>query len=454
MQYFKPEGDYFVGDCMPFFHDGVFHLFYLRDENHHQGLNGLGGHQWAHASSTDLIQWEHHPLALPVEEDWEASICTGSVFWHEGVFHAFYATRKPDWTQHLSHAQSDDGITFVKTRPVPVLPVPPGYDPLHFRDPFVFQDENGIFQMVITARQADYPLPKRGGCLLRLSSPNLTDWNVEEPLLIPGNAKDYAGIPECPDVFEWNDRHYLVFGNGLETHYRVSDYPLGLWHTPPNPLLDSRLIAVMKTAPFGDNRRIGAAWIGSRKADKDNEGIVWGGNLVLRELVQRDDDMLSTRFVPELSRPGATRLEPTLQPLTPNVEGDAENIYLEALNGQSVAAFDDLPRDFQLRCRIHPRGDNARFGLGLRGSGDYESFYALAFEPGTQTVTLADQSIVGVSEITEPFDLVVICRGDIIDVCVADSRCLINRLPEKSGARLFWFCEGGEIEFKDVLVTV
>ena len=453
MQYYKPEGDYFVGDCMPFSHSGVFHLFYLLDENHHQGLNGLGGHQWAHASTADLIHWEHHPLALPVEEEWEASICTGSVFWHDGIFHAFYATRKPDWTQHLSHAQSYNSISFIKTRPLPVLPVPPGYDPLHFRDPFVFQDEDGVFQMLVTARRDDYPLVGRGGCLLRLSSLNLTDWQVEEPLLYPGNAKDYAGIPECPDYFAWNGHHYLIFGNGLETHYRMGIPLLGRWNTPPIPLLDSRLIAVMKTALFGDNRRIGAGWIGARKADKDNGGIHWGGSLVLRELVQRDNGMLSTRFVPELSQPGKTRLEPGFQPLTLNAHGNAENIYLEALNGQAVAAFDGVPHDFHLRCRIYPRGDNARFGLGLRGSGDYESFYALAFEPGIEIVSLADQSIVGVREIAEPFDLIVICHKDIIDVCIADCRCLINRLPEQTGSRLFWFCEGGEINFEAISLT-
>jgi len=54
MQYFRPQAPYFVGDCMPFFHEGTFHLYYLQDENHHQAKGGLGGHQWAHASSPDL----------------------------------------------------------------------------------------------------------------------------------------------------------------------------------------------------------------------------------------------------------------------------------------------------------------------------------------------------------------------------------------------------------------
>ena len=85
MQYFKPPGDFFVGDCMPFFHAGVFHLYYLLDEQHHQALQGLGGHQWAHASTTDLVNWQHHPLALPITAATEGSICTGTVFFHDGI---------------------------------------------------------------------------------------------------------------------------------------------------------------------------------------------------------------------------------------------------------------------------------------------------------------------------------------------------------------------------------
>src|SRR5688572_4863701 len=126
MQYFKPEGNFFVGDCMPFFHEGLFHLYYLVDENHHQGKNGLGGHQWAHATSADLSHWEHQPLALGIDEAWECSICTGSVFYYEGQYYAFYATRIADRSEHLSLAVSPDGITFQKTNPNPFASPPLG----------------------------------------------------------------------------------------------------------------------------------------------------------------------------------------------------------------------------------------------------------------------------------------------------------------------------------------
>src|SRR3954452_1376365 len=125
MQYYKPEAaNQWVGDCMPFYHDGVFHFYYLIDEDHHQALGGLGGHQWAHASTIDLVQWTHHPLALAIGEAEERSICTGSLLHHGNTFYAFHAVRRPDWTQRLGVATSADGIAFVK-QPIPPHAEPP-----------------------------------------------------------------------------------------------------------------------------------------------------------------------------------------------------------------------------------------------------------------------------------------------------------------------------------------
>lgn len=100
MQYFTPVGGaYFVGDCIPFAHDGTYYLYWLLDEGHHSALGGLGGHQWCVSTTRDLVHWQHHPIAIGIDEEWEKSICTGSVVFHEGQFYAFYATRLLDGGQ-------------------------------------------------------------------------------------------------------------------------------------------------------------------------------------------------------------------------------------------------------------------------------------------------------------------------------------------------------------------
>src|ERR1700761_3841713 len=96
IDYFKPKGNLFVGDCIPFYHDGKYYLYWLLDSAHHAALGGLGGHQWALSTSTDMKTWTHYPLVLGIDESWEKSICTGSVVFDKGKFYAFYATRLID----------------------------------------------------------------------------------------------------------------------------------------------------------------------------------------------------------------------------------------------------------------------------------------------------------------------------------------------------------------------
>jgi beta-fructofuranosidase len=450
VQYFAPGGDQFVGDCMPWYHDGTFHLFYLLDEGHHQGLGGLGGHQWAHASTRDLVRWQHHPLALPLAEPWEGSICTGSALHHAGVFHAFYAVRARDYSQHLAHAVSDDGITFRTPRPHPFLSPPAGYAPNNLRDPCVFAGADGQFHLLVTSRLDPFPLHERGGCLLHLVSPDLWQWRVVGPLLVPGGAAGYQAVPECPDYFVWNGWHYLLFGQGLQTRYRVARDLGGPWRRPPRDTLDTAFCAVMKTAPFGDGRRIGVGWAGPRRDDRDDGPMLWGGVAVFRELVQYADGTLGTRFVPELMPATGDALPLTVEALTPGCSGDGRRVQLRGWETQEVAALDSLPRRCHIRCRVEPVAGAARFGLGLRGSGPFAASYDLAFTPATGEVALAQERLAPVDRLDQPFTLDVVLHDDVIDVCVDGRQCLINRLPALQGERLFLFCEHGEVTFDEI----
>lgn len=451
MQYFKPaEGDRFVGDCMPFFHDGTFHLFYLLDEGHHRLQGGLGGHQWAHATTADLIRWTHHPLAISITEEWEASICTGSVFFYEGTFYAFYATRMPDWTQHLGLATSQDGIRFQKTKPNPFASPPKGYSPYHFRDPVVFRDDQtGFFHMLVTAWLKDYPIPDRAGCLAHLVSSDLRNWETKEPFLIPG----LPGPPECPDYFEWDAWHYLIFSNGLVPHYRLSHHPFGPWTRPKVDTLDGALSRVMKTAPFTGNRRFGVAWLGTREGDKDDGKPQWAGNAVFREIIQHADGSLGASFLPEMVPGSGTPLDAQFTAVTPGVAGNGRRIRMEAMEGLAVGMYADLPQNVHITAEVVPRAPSALFGLRLRGTGQFEDGYNLRFRPYESQVDLHNESIFSVEGLDQPFSLDVILKHDIIDVCIDKRRCLINRCPERRGDRLFLFCQDGDVAFEAIDVA-
>jgi beta-fructofuranosidase len=296
----------------------------------------------------------------------------------------------------------------------------------------------------------EYPLKDWGGCLLRYTSVDLVNWQLEGPFLVPGAEPRYAGIPECPDLFAWNGRYYLLFGSNLMAHYRMSSSPFGPWVRPPVDVFDGAFAAVMKTAPYGPNRRIGVAFLCSRKDNTDQGCRQWAGNMVFRELVQLDDGTLGTKFVDEMVPAVGDRMDAPFEAITPGVRGSGVVVQIDAAQGFEVGAFSNLPLDLRIRCRATPSPDTAVFGLGLRGEGRFERRYDLRFDWHRRTISLADQPVPTAIDLREPLQLDIVMAGDVIDVCVSNHQCIINRCPDLKGQRLFLFCQNGGVKFDQI----
>ncbi|MGA2501536.1 MAG: LamG-like jellyroll fold domain-containing protein, partial [Tepidisphaeraceae bacterium] len=319
MQYFRPHNQFNVGDTLPFFHDGTFHFYYLLDRGHHSAKGGKGAHQWAHASSRDLIHWTEHPLAVPITREEEGSICTGSMFFNDGTWYAFYATRVIGKGEQLSLATGTDGIHFAKTEPNPLFTVDPKYTN-GFRDPHVFRDERtGLFHLIVSTMLRE----GNRGCLAHYTSKDLKKWDEVEPFLIEGKE-----VPECPDYFQWNGRYYLLYSNGQVAHYRMSKQPLGPWERPAVDTIDGAAARVMKTAAFTGNRRIGTASIWPHG---------YAGWAAFRELVQNADGTLGSKFVPEMIPATGEPAALEFTALGDGASGDGRQVRLRAAEGTARA---------------------------------------------------------------------------------------------------------------------
>jgi hypothetical protein len=200
---------------------------------------------------------------------------------------------------------------------------------------------------------------------------------------------------------------------------------------------------VIKTAGFKDNRRMGVAFIGTREGDKDNGGVQYAGNAVFREIIQHNDGTLGAKFPAEMIPGSGDVLSLPFTALTSGVTG----FQIKAVEGFEAGMITVVPTDARITVQVKPEADSAAFGLRLRGSGNYEGGYELRFSPYERKVELHGQSISCVEGIDKPFALDVILKGDIIDVCVDNRRCLIDRCPELRGDRLFLFCQNGEVAF-------
>jgi fructan beta-fructosidase len=182
------------------YYEGEYHLFY----QHYPDSTVWGPMHWGHAISTDLVHWEHLPIALYPDSlgyifsgsavvDWKNTSGLGEkgapplivIFTHHDPVGE--KGGKNDF-QYQSIAYSNDkGRTWTKYEGNPVVPNPGIRD---FRDPKVIWDE-GSEQWVMVFAAGDHVKFYR--------SPNLKDWEYLSDFGREWGS--HAGVWECPDLF-------------------------------------------------------------------------------------------------------------------------------------------------------------------------------------------------------------------------------------------------------------
>ena len=210
------------------------------------------------------------------------------------------------------------------------------------------------------------------------------------------------------------------------------------------------MACVFKTAPFGTDRRIGAAFIGTRENDQDRGAMQWAGNVVLRELVQHPNGTLGVKFPPEAIPLAGAPLVPQAETLTGSAVATVDRVTLASTETMEAASFSGIPRNARITCRVSPGGGAGPFGLRLRCAAHFGAGYDLQFHPSEKRVTLNDQSLLGIEGLDRAFSLDVILQEDIIDVCLDQRHCLIDRCPELDGEHLTFFAQGSGLTFGEI----
>lgn len=266
-----PNGLVFDGDR--------FHLFY--QHNPHGPVHG--NMSWGHASSTDLVAWEHHPVALWYDEEHE--VYSGSVVVDaEGV--SGYGTREEPallafYTAHhrasRHEAQSvayslDRGLTWTRHPGNPVL----DRASTDFRDPKVlrWRGPDGASRWVMVAVEAVRQEVHFFG------SDDLLHW---QPLSVFGPTGALGGVWECPDLFPLTldgtgEQRWVLLvsissggvAGGSGTQYFVGHFD-GVTFTPERPDAATSEVAWLDHGPdnyagvsfFGlpDEERTLVAWM-------------------------------------------------------------------------------------------------------------------------------------------------------------------------------------------------
>ena len=329
-----------------FYKDGIWHLYYQWNPYGSQWENM----HWGHSTSTDLIHWEHQPMAL--EPDWLGSIFSGSCVTKGDEVVAFYTSAGHHQTQSMAVSR-DGGRTFKKFSGNPVLTTS---DVPDFRDPRPFWNEDiHAWNLILAAGQE-----------MRIySSKNLEDWKYESSF-----GKEYGnhgGVWECPDLFKINDKWVLLcninpggpFG-GSATQYFVGQFDGHKFTCESMPKVTKWLdygkdhYATVSFYNAPENRRVVLAWMSNwQYANQVPTKQYRSSNSIPRDLglfTCREETYVSVRPSKEmLAARGAKVKKPTEAcELVVDLKGQSEIVLSNSKGEQVVMTYDGQKQVFTM----------------------------------------------------------------------------------------------------------
>lgn len=281
----------FVGDpCAPRFFNGKYHVFFHSSH---------GGRGWGHAASSDLLHWEHLPIALsPTPGFYDSFGCfTGSVLPGTDVPSVIYTavTKVPREqetiraeglreVQCIATSADPDLRTWTKVDHIIIDGPPDRLKIVGFRDPFSWKEGNSWFVGVGSG------FPQKGGAVLLYRSSDARHFEYLHPLAQgTWNGKSFTNpvgsgeMWECPDFFPLGEKHVLLYSTEYITYWEVGSYDAKehKFHSERKGFLDHGAYYAPKTMLDNRNRRILWGWVQETRPREEAQAAGWSGTVSL-----------------------------------------------------------------------------------------------------------------------------------------------------------------------------
>lgn len=292
------------------YYQGEYHLFY----QYHPYSNQWGPMHWGHMVSRDLMKWERRPVAMAPDQEYDNAGCfSGSALELSDGRHLLMYTGvsrveeedgscKDYQTQCMAFG---DGTEYKKYENNPVITadtVPEGGSRIDFRDPKIWQEEDGTFYAVASNANGE-----GNSSILLYQSKDALHWEFCN--VLDSSTKELGWMWECPDFFELDGKHVLAVSpmemmpEGLKFHVgHGTIYLPGTYdketHTftredvqPIDSGIDFYAPQTMKTP---DGRRIMIAWMQAWSNSKfPPEGMKYFGQMTVpRELTLKGSRLI------------------------------------------------------------------------------------------------------------------------------------------------------------------
>ncbi|MEE0800712.1 MAG: InlB B-repeat-containing protein [Gemmiger sp.] len=279
-------GQPYVGDPMPYYEDGTYYIYYLKD----------GGDSYNHsvylATTTDFVSYTEYDdpvLEASRSGGQDSWIGTGSVVKAGDRYYFFYTghtdSAAMEYAEKILVAVGDSPLSFQKMEGWEITPPAELGQKRDFRDPQAYYDPaTGAITLTVTASQdgtarilkytlsADLQTVQYDGIIF--TDPTGEFWNLE-----------------CSDTFCIGDTWYLTYSAQDDTlWYATAQAPYGPYGEPVR--LDGKLFYAAKHVEDGQNAYM-VGWARRSESPSSTQDVAaWGGNLVVQQLVRREDGSL------------------------------------------------------------------------------------------------------------------------------------------------------------------
>ena len=374
------------GDPMPFYDQkvGEFKVLYLQEYEN----NGANYHPFWGVSTRDCANYTPLNEVLPTgtsNSQQDAVLGTGCAVYNEqdGLYYIYYTGYNVLLSNRevIMRATSSDFRTWHKDPSFLLRGADYGYSMKDFRDPQVFQDDNGVWHMLISTA-AGKPV------FAEFKSDNLRDWEHVGSFKMVWNDR----MCECPDVFKMGNYWYMVFSEAPAWSRQVKYVMANSWESlktqfdPPKwiggdeqrSILDTRAFYAGKTASNGTDRYIWG-WCPIRTGTTNYERNVsvaadkepaWAGSLVCHKIIQHSDGTLSLGEVPAIK---AKYNQP--QPLSIMAGNGYANGTLSGAD--AYVLFNRLGTNNHVSFTVTTGTKDDSFGISLMRGTDSQKYYTM-----------------------------------------------------------------------------
>lgn len=193
------------------YYKGEYHLFY----QYHPYSNEWGPMHWGHAKSKDLLSWERLPAAMAPDQEYDNFGCfSGSglelndgrhLLMYTGV-QTIPGAGKEECCRQTQCLAFGDGVNYEKYEGNPVIrpeTLPEGSSTADFRDPKIWQEEDGTFAAVMASMKQD-----GNGRIALYKSGDALNWDFCG--ILAESSRKLGGMWECPDFFELDQKQVLM----------------------------------------------------------------------------------------------------------------------------------------------------------------------------------------------------------------------------------------------------